>query len=542
MKKLILLLLICCTTLSLFAQTRTRYLDSVFAVVGKTTAIYGENYTIATLAVPSIAHTSKQPLVADIYQPVGDTATKRPVMIFVPTGNFLPKSVRQVPTGDRQDSVGVEFCDRFAKMGYVTLSIDYRQVWNPFAGTQTERVFGLINAAYRGIQDLRTAVRYVKANAAALKVDTSKIMTIGDGTGGYITLGAAHFDKYSEVITTARPTGKFVTSVGGQNVPMVIEAYNGDINGTSFGKWPGIAGIPIPAGDTLCIPNHAAFGSAIQLAVNLGGAVGDYTWVEANSAPTISIACTHDAGAPYRDTILLVNTPGGGALPIMQVQGSHWVQMRLDSLKVNDAFTKLKAANDPYKALVGPRNAAAGTYNGTAFTSLSLGNTYASGLLPMHGRSAADGAPWQWWSTDTLRQKYGQDAASLAGNPGMSGEKARKYIDSMMVFIIPRACVALKLPCASLVSSTEELLQAYNTKLAISPNPSATFMTFESEAYNPIQAIEVFDLSGRSVRSIKNINSAQYQMDRGTLSSGMYIAKVKFEGGILSKKIVFEKQ
>jgi hypothetical protein len=159
----------------------------------------------------------------------------------------------------------------------------------------------------------------------------------------------------------------------------------------------------------------------------------------------------------------------------------------------------------------------------------------------MHGRSAADGAPWQWWSMDTLRQKYGQDAASLAGNPGMGAEKARKYIDSMMVFIIPRACVALKLPCASLVSSTEELLQSYNTKLSISPNPSSSYMTFESEAYNPIQAIELFDLSGRSVLSVKNINRPQYIMDRGNLSTGMYIAKVKFEGGILSKKIVFEK-
>ena len=544
MKKLILLLLVCCTTLSIFAQTRVRYMDSVFASVAKTTVIYGQNYTIATLAVPSIAHTSKQPLVADIYQPTGDTATKRPVMIFVPTSNFLPKSVRSSPTGDRQDSVGVEFCNRFAKMGYVTLSMDYRLVWNPFASTQTERIFGLINAAYRGIQDFRTAVRYVKANAAILNVDTNKIMTIGDGTGGYITLGAAHFDKYNEVITTQRPQGKFTALVGGQVTPMVIEAFNGDINGTSFGRWPvtGVPGIPIPPGDTLCIANHVGFGSTIQLAVNLGGAVGDYTWVEANSVPTISISCPHDANAPYRDSTLLVGTGGGGTLPVVQVQGSHWVQMRLDSLKVNDAFTKIKAANDPYKALVAPRNAAARTYSGTTSTSLNLGSTYASGLFPIHGFSDVDSAPWQWWSTDTLRQPNGMNAAALAGNPGMSAAKARKYIDSMMVFIIPRACVTLKLPCASLVSSTEELLQSYNTKLAISPNPSSSFITFESEAYNPIQAIELFDLSGRSVRVVRNINNAQYQLDRGNLTSGMYIAKIKFEGGILSKKIVFEKQ
>jgi hypothetical protein len=66
-------------------------------------------------------------------------------------------------------------------------------------------------------------------------------------------------------------------------------------------------------------------------------------------------------------------------------------------------------------------------------------------------------------------------------------------------------------------------------------------MVFESEVYNPIQSIELFDLSGRSVRSVKNINTHQYQLDKGSLSTGMYIAKVKFEGGIMSKKIIFDK-
>ncbi len=86
----------------------------------------------------------------------------------------------------------------------------------------------------------------------------------------------------------------------------------------------------------------------------------------------------------------------------------------------------------------------------------------------------------------------------------------------------------------------EELLKDNATKLVASPNPAKSSILFESDVYNPIQAIELFDMSGRSVRVARNINANQYQLDRGTLPNGMYIAKVRFEGGILSKKIVFE--
>jgi hypothetical protein len=76
----------------------------------------------------------------------------------------------------------------------------------------------------------------------------------------------------------------------------------------------------------------------------------------------------------------------------------------------------------------------------------------------------------------------------------------------------------------------------------VAPNPAQKYVTFESDVYNPIQAIDVFDLSGRSVLQARNIKNHFYQLDRGSLPNGLYIAKVKFEGGILTKKIVLEQQ
>ncbi len=529
MKKNYLLLFVLFTTLSLNLSAQ-RYLTSQFTKVDKSTVIYGRNYTIIT--IPSTGHTLNQPLVADIYQPNGDTASNRPAVIFVPTGNFLPKVARSSPTGDRVDSIAVEMCTRFAQLGYVTASIDYRQGWNPIASTQTERSATIINASYRGIQDARNAVRYLKANAATLKIDTNRIMVIGEGTGGYISLGMATLDNYNKILTTQYPQGKFTTVVNNQVVPMIVEALNGNINGTSFTRAPA-TGSPYPAGDTLCISNLPANTSNVQLVVNMGGALGDITWMDANSVPIISIAAPHDQNAPYRDGVLGVPIGNGVSLPVVQVQGSHWVSLKGDTLANNNRFKKLKAANDPYKALIAPRNTASG---------FTVGGTYSSSLFTIVGRSGDDSSPYQWWNTDTTKQTFGNNASALASNPGMGAVKARLYIDSIMTFIIPRACVGLSLPCASLVSSAEEVLNSTNVKLVASPNPAQKSIVFESDAFNPIQAIELFDISGRSVIQARNINNHFYQLDRGSLPNGMYIAKVKFEGGILSKKVVFEQQ
>jgi hypothetical protein len=532
-QRLLLLVLAFSSTFALNAQ---RYFTPQFTGVTKTTAIYGQNFTALTLSVTG--HTARQPLVGDIYQPTGDTAARRPAMIFLSTGNFLPKSVRKNPLGDRTDSCAVEFCNRFAKLGFVAMSIDYRLGWNPIASAQTDRIYGLINAAYRGIQDGRSAIRYLKANAATLKIDTNRIMVIGEGTGGYIALGMASFDKYSEVLTTQYPQGKFtIAGAGGTVIPMVIEAYNGNINGSA----PDTAtrspvGYPYPVGDTLHVPNWGANNSSHRLTVNMGGAIGDITWFDAASTPLISIAAPHDLNAPYRNGVLGVGIGGGVTLPVVNVQGSNWVQLKADTLGVNNAFKKLTAAYDPYRALVAPRN---GVKDGFGVTNTA---TYASGLFPIIGRNDNDSAPYQWWTTDTTAATgniYGRDSASLAGNPGMGAVKARLYIDSIFTFMLPRVCVAMDLPCAGLVTGTEDLLQSSTTKLFASPNPARTAITFESEVFNPMQAIQLFDMSGRQVMQVK-VNSHNYTLQRNGLPAGMYVAKVKFEGGILTKKVVFE--
>jgi hypothetical protein len=530
---------------ALMSLNAQRYLTPQFSDITKSTTYYAQNFSVITLSVTG--HTMRLPLSCDVYQPTGDTVSSRPLMIFLSTSNFLPKKVRSNPLGDRTDSVAVEMCTRFAKLGYVTAAADYRMGWNPIAAQQTDRIYGLINAAYRGIQDARSAVRFFKENAAAYKIDTTRIMIMGEGTGGYIALGTAAFDKYSEIVTTKYPQGKFVVSTPNGAIPMVIEAYNGDVNGArpdTTTRSP--AGYPYPVGDSLFTPNWGRHTSNHRLTVNMGGALGDITWLDSLSTPLISIACPHDQNAPYHDGVLGVGVGGGVTLPVVRVQGSYWVSQKADSLGINSVFKKVSPAYDPYKGLSRTRHDARyyldsfNTYRDTA--NRLVGSGYASGLFPIIGRSKNDSAPYQWWSTDTnyITNPYGRDSAALANNPGMSGAKARLYLDSIMQFIVPRACLGLDLkPCAGIVSSTREVL-ALDAYLKLAPNPATDEVRFESEEINPMRSIELYDMSGRLVVKQDNINLSNYTLPRNGLTRGMYVAKVRFDSGVLAKKLMFE--
>jgi hypothetical protein len=541
MKKLILLLSIF-VALSINTQAQ-RYLTPQFPTVSVTTnAVYGFNYTV--LAIPVIGHTLKQPLAMDVYQPSTDTLTARPLIIYVPTGNFLRKEDRGSPTGDKSDSCATEICTRLAKLGYVVAAANYRIGWNPI-GSLDVRNASLLQASYRGIQDIRSCVRFFKANAAKYQIDTNKIVVWGEGTGGYIALGIATLDNYNKILNTAQPAGKFLiknpdTTSANKLVPVVAQGVHGDIEGKVFTTVTApYAGYTLPVGDTTNLSNSPANSSKVSMVVNMGGALGDITWLDVNSTPIATIHCPNDPNAPFTDLTLQVPIGPGLSLPVIEVQGGYLVAARADSLGVNAPFSKLTAAYDPYKSLVVPRSAL--DVRVAAAATLGTPVKYSTGLLPLVGQSTADAGPWSWWSvTDTLNNHKGNSAANLAGNPNMGRAKSSLYIDSIMIFVLPRMCAVMNLPCKGVVTSTEDLLQASTTKLIVSPNPAISGMTFESEVFNPMHSIELFDMSGRQMFQVNNINSAVYNLQRNSLPNGIYLAKVKFEGGILTKKVVFQ--
>jgi hypothetical protein len=468
----------------------------------QTSVTYGVNATVLYYSVLNEA--VPEALVMDVYTPSGDTETNRPVILYFHTGNFLPFPQNQGTGGTRTDSTAVEICTRLAKLGYVVASCDYRLGWNPIAPTQEERVNTLINAAYRGVQDCRTAVRYFRKTVAESNnpfgIDPSRIAVWGQGTGGYITLAASGIDNYTDILLP-----KFTTSAG---IPMVLDFVNGDIYGTSVGVNP-------LNGDTLCYANHVGYSSDFTVAVNMGGACGDISWIDATDNPIVSFQVPTDPFAPYYTGTVIV--PGLN-LPVVEVSGSYEVQYALSQYGNNGVF-----------------QLAEGYIPGQPFTdAANLSNNGFFGLFPFNrpATQPADSGPWEWWDTATNPGS----ANGLLTNPDMSAAKGKAFCDSIMGYSVPRIACAFNLqdsPCYIGVSEEEEM------SFGVFPNPATT--SFAVRANGRIAAIRVSNNLGQVVYNT-NINNQEVAfVNTSSWSSGLYFVElISSEGNSAIQKLIIE--
>ena len=107
MKKITTLLVLILFSAITFAQCNGRYQTEIFSSVTKTTVNYSDVYTNAHHEI-------------DIYTPDGDTEINRPLILFMHGGSFYG--------GNKTDTDCEDFCESFAKRGYVTASVNYRLV------------------------------------------------------------------------------------------------------------------------------------------------------------------------------------------------------------------------------------------------------------------------------------------------------------------------------------------------------------------------------------------------------------------------------
>ncbi len=331
---------VCCLLATFWANAQERYEEEIFTEVSVThNVVYGVNGTLLYLS-DNDGHIKSENLLMDIYEPVGDTQEERPVVLVFHTGNFLPPVLNGQIAGTKYDSSSVEICTQLAKRGFTAASVTYRLGWNPLAASQPEKALGLIQAAYRGVQDGRAAVRFFRdsyENGNPYKIDPSRITAWGNGTGGYITLAMAGLSDYSEIVETTHPPGKFLLDVDSNGVgetPMVVEMFHGDIEGKVLTIVP-VDGFGLLAGDTSNHANHVNYSSDIHLCMNVGGALGDISWLDDNIVPMITVQSPYDQFAPYDDDILTVPTTGD---PIVQVQGAKKIGEWMENNGINQPW------------------------------------------------------------------------------------------------------------------------------------------------------------------------------------------------------------
>ena len=265
----------------LFSQD-IRYIDEVFDEVIKTEdVIYGNAPDLPFIFLFEW-NTQDIDLDMDIYEPMGDTLTSRPVIIFLHSGSFF------LGSNDADDMVDLSIAS--AKRGYVSVSMEYRLGLNILSSYSGER------AVYRGVQDASAAIRYLREFHEEYNIDPNKIFIWGSSAGSFIGLHLA-FSQEDE-----RPESTF----GGTSDPDL--------------------------GCMDCTGNTYSHDNKPNALVSCWGAVGDLDWIDIeDNIPTLMFHGSLDpivpmgSGFPFTINI---------TLPV--VYGSSLIHDRLNELDIEN--------------------------------------------------------------------------------------------------------------------------------------------------------------------------------------------------------------
>ncbi len=280
-----------CISTAANAQCGGRYDANVFSNITATSGItYGSNIKYDASGV--------QPLTLDFYEPTGDVATARPLIIWVHGGSFI--------SGSSTDADVDTLCHRFARKGYVCASINYR------LGVTSYDSLGFIPAVIRGVQDLKASIRFFykdRLTTNTYKIDTNNIFIGGSSAGAFAALHAAYLDKTCE-INPYVPQHE-LDSLGG------LSGYSG----------------------------NQCYSEKVKGVINLCGALGTYGWLEAGNMPFCSMHGNADGTVNYSRGPVLPSFP----VHILDADGSRMLKAQSLAVGVqNDFYTFYGADHVPY--------------------------------------------------------------------------------------------------------------------------------------------------------------------------------------------------
>ncbi|MCC7231848.1 MAG: T9SS type A sorting domain-containing protein [Bacteroidia bacterium] len=495
-----------------------RFLSEVFPSVNVTSdVVYGNNITIYPSGIPT-----SEDLKMDVYEPSGvaDPLTERPLIIYIHTGSFIPAVFNQNPTGAKTDSTCVEMCSQFARRGYVAASMDYRQGWVPTDPDQDVRTGTLLQAVYRGILDVKACVRYFRKDAAingnTFKVDTNTVILMGQGTGGYLALAYVTLDKISEI-----QLSKFLS--GSNNALYGFQIGQPYVNQAILGDFDGYGGVPQANNPN----NSVGYGNKVSFCVNMGGALGDSSWLEAGDVPMVAFHVTNDPFAPYGDGPVYVPTQPPQF--VVDVSGSQTVITNANALGNNDCFNSA-GFTDPYTLRANAVN------NGQ------------DGLFPFERPvppfAPGEAGPWEWFDSTALKtyaQSMGLSASAgvsafingLATNPDMSKTKALAYIDTIQNYLNPRIVYCLSLPTG--LSEPD----AFSRSVSVFPNPANTSFSISILDHSrQVSKVDLTDITGRLIWSDTSFRGPVRSYDAQHLLPGIYLVNIYTPFGKVSRRLL----
>jgi len=213
------------------------------------------NQIFSSVNVDSVVYSTPYNLKMDIYQPAGDTLSARPVIILAHEGSFVD--------GTRESDVTVDsLCMRFARRGYVTVSIDYR------LGNLVNMLTDSSAAVAEVIQamgDGKAAVRFFVKDAATVntyKIDTNNIFIGGNSAGAVLYMHVGYVESISDCPA---------------DIVAAMDS-NGGFEGNS---------------------GNAGYTTRSKAIVDLAGGLNDPSFVMAGGKPSVNAQGTLDNVVPY---------------------------------------------------------------------------------------------------------------------------------------------------------------------------------------------------------------------------------------------------
>ena len=154
----------------------------------------------------------------NIWKPVGDGSTSRPLFVWIHGGGFTQ--------GNRNEMDAT--CEQFAKRGYVAATITYRLGFYtpplldyPFTYDSAE----VIRACIRGVQDAHGAIRFLASRAAIDSSNPSALFVGGASAGAIVAMQAVYGTRESDVPKQILELGDVVREVYKSKRPNLGSLY-----------------------------------------------------------------------------------------------------------------------------------------------------------------------------------------------------------------------------------------------------------------------------------------------------------------------------
>lgn len=507
----------CCLFLQQI-NAQQRYIDEVFTDADITImkdVQYGVNMSILQkLFVEGVDVPTPDILELNVHMPSAavDTETDRPAIVLLSGANFLPRYT-QTCYGGREDLYMTTLAGKMARRGFVVFVAEMRRGWNPLVTQPNDFLRELADAVQRQAQDVRTLARFLRKDVAengnSFGIHPEKLTIWGTAHGqGTVATHAAFLKTEEEFESPAY----LVQDDNGE----IVNIYDATLFGNTYGTEPGFE----PGGALSNLPSQTSgcYSSEYNLVVSGAGVNLDTFMVQAGEVPSIWFAPEDWLAAGLE--VGPLNLPATGDFCCVTVFGQTY-QRQADQLGNVDEWKGIEfsdpIAND---RLVYQPNPAYGPVEGAYGIPGEAGNQL----------------PWIYWD-EAGCEAVNPAVAELTktARVGASMENMVQAADEMLRFFAPRACITLDLGCSDITTGLrEETVES--ARVAVSPNPSTGHFSFESPAEYMMEAISIYDISGKLMYQTE-VYGSQFSTINLGLANGLYIAKIKFEDGVASKKL-----